>query len=42
MKNSKVKYASVLKEENLCVVGNEEALKEQKEMFEELKYLNER
>ena len=34
--------ASVLKEENLCVVGNEEALKEQKEMFEELKYLNER
>ena len=32
--------ASVLAEKNLCVIGNEEKLKEQSGMFEQLKHLN--
>ncbi len=35
----KAMIASVLKENNLCVIGNEEALENQKQMFAELKNL---
>ena len=40
IRNLKDLIASVLDENNLCVIGNEGVLQEQKEMFFELKHLN--